>query len=512
MCDLAYPTIFDMTDDQAEPTTALAPPPPPPAMPTLVNGRLVVVEKHSGAVVAPVVVTFTLRSPAHASDRDSGTDCVMCGDAAAASAACARCQAGACLSCAKTYAQTQLLELKAPRCSNCLAPMADTQVAHVLASPAPVHVEALDQARDWQARFLAVQARAANADVRVCPHCDALNTQGSAAKPDLTCSACHKSFCFHHELLHAGKRCRGAVKEVRATLSLRSKAWEWMHTKSCPKCTAPIQKNGGCPHMTCSNCTHEFCWFCRADWRLPNGRCHMAQIFPSPRNLGVACNSAKAWAARTAASVGALAAVALAVPVGAAVLSVGLPVFGLSRLVRRAKQAALARTQRLARERTRQQAAIHTQHVRALCARFCARRGQVCQTCNNRDSDDVTVATLCAARGNSEPHLFPTAGERAAGMPNRCTECMHYIGEAPNECAQCYYPSSHPDRCMYCARARPRGTAADDRSDTRSMVSEMAADMAILHAELRALGEEAATSGPTPPHAHPPIRAMVMSS
>ena len=47
--------------------------------------------------------------------------------------------------------------------------------------------------------------------------------------------------------------------------------WLNRHTKKCPKCKSPIEKNNGCDHMTCKRqaggCGHEFCWRCLAPWR-----------------------------------------------------------------------------------------------------------------------------------------------------------------------------------------------------------------------------------------------------
>merc|ERR1719401_2205391 len=46
--------------------------------------------------------------------------------------------------------------------------------------------------------------------------------------------------------------------------------WLRLNTKMCPKCQNPIEKNGGCMHMTCrkpGGCGHEFCWICMGDWR-----------------------------------------------------------------------------------------------------------------------------------------------------------------------------------------------------------------------------------------------------
>ena len=39
------------------------------------------------------------------------------------------------------------------------------------------------------------------------------------------------------------------------------------HTKDCPECHICIEKNGGCNHMQCYNCKHDFCWMCLGDWK-----------------------------------------------------------------------------------------------------------------------------------------------------------------------------------------------------------------------------------------------------
>lgn len=47
--------------------------------------------------------------------------------------------------------------------------------------------------------------------------------------------------------------------------------WMAINTKKCPSCNKPIEKNGGCMHMTCNRnsggCGHEFCWLCRGEWK-----------------------------------------------------------------------------------------------------------------------------------------------------------------------------------------------------------------------------------------------------
>jgi hypothetical protein len=37
-------------------------------------------------------------------------------------------------------------------------------------------------------------------------------------------------------------------------------------TTPCPKCKVPIEKEGGCDHMTCAQCSYEFCFRCSASY------------------------------------------------------------------------------------------------------------------------------------------------------------------------------------------------------------------------------------------------------
>ncbi len=32
--------------------------------------------------------------------------------------------------------------------------------------------------------------------------------------------------------------------------------------RNCANCSSPIEKSGGCNHMTCTHCNYEFCWIC----------------------------------------------------------------------------------------------------------------------------------------------------------------------------------------------------------------------------------------------------------
>lgn len=102
----------------------------------------------------------------------------------------------------------------------------------------------------------------------------------------IRCS-CGHYFCFH---------CQGASHDPipceMLTLwaknkeeDLEAQKWILEHTKPCPTCKTNIEKNGGCMHMTCRSCKHEFCWVCMGKWSRAHNCNHDAVINPSAEGL-----------------------------------------------------------------------------------------------------------------------------------------------------------------------------------------------------------------------------------
>ena len=40
--------------------------------------------------------------------------------------------------------------------------------------------------------------------------------------------------------------------------------------RKCPGCKVRIEKNGGCPHMSCYRCHYNFCWCCMGNYATHN--------------------------------------------------------------------------------------------------------------------------------------------------------------------------------------------------------------------------------------------------
>lgn len=50
------------------------------------------------------------------------------------------------------------------------------------------------------------------------------------------------------------------LRQAKKMAASQSESWLTQNTKPCTGCGAPIQKNGGCNHITCSRCRGHFCW------------------------------------------------------------------------------------------------------------------------------------------------------------------------------------------------------------------------------------------------------------
>lgn len=114
--------------------------------------------------------------------------------------------------------------------------------------------------------------------------CPRLDCSGCAKNIDgeqwLCCTTCNNKFCSKcRNAAHEGKTCSKAKKERKKSSSVvhdtkhskstkkqekSTKKWASKNTKLCPRCGEVIQKNGGCHHVNCTTCGHQFCWLCMA--------------------------------------------------------------------------------------------------------------------------------------------------------------------------------------------------------------------------------------------------------
>ncbi|EDR12004.1 uncharacterized protein LACBIDRAFT_246915 [Laccaria bicolor S238N-H82] len=128
--------------------------------------------------------------------------------------------------------------------------------------------------------LLVRQFVACNNDLKFCPYpsctntvsCPSASSKASLATvvPTVSCGALREHmFCFgcpiesDHRPVVCGvarmwlKKCRDDSETAN---------WIKSNTKECTNCQSTIEKNGGCNHMTCKKCKHEFCWVCMGPW------------------------------------------------------------------------------------------------------------------------------------------------------------------------------------------------------------------------------------------------------
>jgi len=117
--------------------------------------------------------------------------------------------------------------------------------------------------------FTLVAALKGDPNVRWCPNPKSCNNAIVNDRPNenkkLVCDQCHYAFCFDcNEEWHIGT-CE-ELQEWKLQNNQVDKAFvkytKSSNTQKCPKCKVRIQKSQGCNHMTCTNCSYQFCWLC----------------------------------------------------------------------------------------------------------------------------------------------------------------------------------------------------------------------------------------------------------
>ena len=89
----------------------------------------------------------------------------------------------------------------------------------------------------------------------------------------LECRTCSMRMCFNcGEEDHYPILCESLQKwKEMDRQEGQSMNWILINTKKCPKCKFPIEKNQGCRHMHCRQCSHHFCWDCMHEWETVCG-------------------------------------------------------------------------------------------------------------------------------------------------------------------------------------------------------------------------------------------------
>ncbi|RXN08517.1 E3 ubiquitin- ligase ARIH2 [Labeo rohita] len=128
-----------------------------------------------------------------------------------------------------------------------------------------------EELKDKYRRYLFRDYVESHFQLQLCPGADCpivIQVQKPRARR-VQCSRCEEVFCFKcRQMYHAPTDC-ATIRKWLTKCADDSETANYIsaHTKDCPKCNICIEKNGGCNHMQCSKCKHDFCWMCLGDWK-----------------------------------------------------------------------------------------------------------------------------------------------------------------------------------------------------------------------------------------------------
>ncbi|ELP90099.1 ariadne RING finger, putative [Entamoeba invadens IP1] len=187
-----------------------------------------------------------------------------------------------CLGCAYDHIHTQIFngvtDIRCPF-SGCGHVISFEEIYQIIRNHEPYDKDLADRYE----RFLVNDYMKHEPNCRYCPKCGNA-ILGDPNTPEIFCRSeeCKKvnfRFCFNcKEAWHEGLTCAQYQewKRMNCEADKRFLSWAQKNTRKCPKCSATIEKNRGCNHMTCANCGYQFCWLCMAPYtsnHFRNGKC-----------------------------------------------------------------------------------------------------------------------------------------------------------------------------------------------------------------------------------------------
>jgi len=192
-------------------------------------------------------------------------ECLVCCENVEGGECCAlRCRHRFCHDCWSSYLTMKIIEGEVTRINcpalNCKYTVPDTVVQKLVDK----------EIYEKYLRFVTRSFVEDNAQLTWCPapRCGNAITTDMLHGTIVQCR-CGFRFCFscHHEA-HAPASCE-QVKLWQKKCNDDSETGHWLgaNTKDCPRCTVFVEKNGGCNHMTCRQCGHEWCWMCMKPWK-----------------------------------------------------------------------------------------------------------------------------------------------------------------------------------------------------------------------------------------------------
>jgi len=105
-------------------------------------------------------------------------------------------------------------------------------------------------------------------DIRFCPVCHVgMALAAQMCGRDVVCVSCQFTFCS--ECLtgaHGTQACNAVQRTERDAAAIHEAKlvaeYKEKNAKRCPNCSVVCVRDGGCSHMTCRRCNHQWCWIC----------------------------------------------------------------------------------------------------------------------------------------------------------------------------------------------------------------------------------------------------------